>query len=335
MVCDPGTPTNLIGASNVGTLIFPSGVQTATTQLPFSSTSAPFDTSSCQVSLDALSMRGGATIDSSNNAFAFSLTDYGNNPFGVFGFTASSLAAVPAVLTPSNSFSLSVYRNVSGYETVVVSVTVVGDAGQQIVISPESGRLTFNGNQFMQTISVHVVAPIFPQPVTTVNIVLSINNTADGTEAANGVLGAAISSTTGVATHTLDAYGAPEGVFAMSTPSSTASVGTTVSVPVTRRGGTAGTVRVAYSISAGALGLQAPYVDVTGGVLVFQPGQSSGSVMIFINNTGTPALAQSVGGVEKDAVFLDLSSSQSLLFLHCSLPFIFISQFYDHIPFFI
>ena len=290
MNCDTSLANSLVSFSSVGTITFPPGVGSASVTLAISSTKEVFNTATCQVSFDQLSLSGGAVIDPQAQSFSFSITDFKNNPFGLFSFSTSSMMAAPTVLSPGANFTLTIIRSVAAYEQVVVSVGVIGDAGHQIRLVPADGQLTFVDNQLVQSVSVEVVAPSTPQPVTSVNLVLGIFNTIAGTQ------GASIGN--GTWTSTLDAYGAPGGVIAMTNPNLTATLGSIVSVPINRRGGSAGVVNVTYTIAPGRLDLLAGYEDKTGGVVTLGAGELSGSILIKINASTIPAMAQSVSVIK-------------------------------------
>lgn len=277
----------LFGASLIGTVVFPAGVAAGSASLYISTTSTVFADETCTVNLVG-TPRGGALVDPDADTMTLAVTDYSNSPYGVFSFDQQSMNAVPALLGPGTNFQLTINRNHSRFESVWVLVTVIGDSGQQVLLSPGSGVVNFTANQASRTVGVSILSPNSPQSVHSVTLSLSIFATVGLTR---GNSGASVSS--GVWVGTLDASGSPQGIFRMSTSAVRTTVGSVVFLSVQRSGGVLGAVNVSYQLQAGS-GLVSNYSDLTNGLVKFANQQQVANISVMIINTLVPAMEQTV-----------------------------------------
>ncbi len=290
LTCDSVSVLTLFGSNTsvTVTLSFPAGVATASSTLAVQSTTAVLAGESCTLTLSQATVRGGASVDLDHNTMALSVTNFAANPYGVFSFDPASMAAVPAVLAPGSSFSLTIVRSQSRAEMVWIRVGVDGDTGSQLQCTPGNRIVNFTANQATASISCTVLRPATPQPLHIVTLTLAVAATV--IQDSGSTLGASVQS--GVWVGRLDAYGATGGVVSVGTATVAGALGQVALIPVVRVGGVSGVVNVTYVV-AGASGLVTTFAPNIGSIIL-QDQQATGTISITIGSSTTPSLQQSV-----------------------------------------
>jgi hypothetical protein len=281
--CPQGYNT-LFGVSQ-GTFRFAAGVTFATATISVADTSALFESIACSVTFVSGTQRGDLAISPTSNVMQVIVTAYQNNPFGVFNLNLTRLAAVQMPLASNAAFVVPIDRTVSNIGEARLQLMVQNDPGNQLSFNP---TVLFAAGQWGISVPVSVVAPQSPQPVTQFVFVLSLTSTIEAGTTVGASLGPA-SQWTG----TLEAVGAPAGVFALTTRNVTATVGLPVRLTVSRSGSSTGAVTVRYTV-AGPSAATLNWTDSGNGAVQFASGQTTATIVLVLSNSTLPTLEQQV-----------------------------------------
>ena len=248
-----------------GTLSFTAGQISRTFTVPI--TNDTIDEANETVNLILSNPTGGAQLGPQNTAL-LTITD--NDAGGVLRFKTAtySVSEVGPVAT------ITVTRSGGTASAVTVAyATSNGTASAGSDYSTTSGTLNFTAGQISRTFTVPITNDTIDEANETVNLILS-NPTGGATLGTPGtaVLTIVDNDTGGALRFSAATYSVSE-------------VGPLVTITVTRSGGTASAVTVAYATGNGTAGTGSDYT-ATSGTLTFNAGETSKSFTIPILNDG-------------------------------------------------